>query len=142
MRSNNLLCWPLGNLILDILKIIGAFTALFELLFKSNLSAPRLGALPYLPCTVRLCWGKASLGVRLAAHSQLILLRVRLVLRTRLESRQNFARTKILPKENRYFKGRKDLGITMQFYHRLQTKKTKELQMRWFLSIILVLLKM
>lgn len=49
-------------------KTGGAFTALFELYFKNDLSLPRLGALPYLACIVRLCWGKASLGVRLVAH--------------------------------------------------------------------------
>jgi len=56
----------------------GVLTAAFELYFKSDLSLPRLGALRCAPCTVRLCWGKASLGARLAARFLLILMRVRL----------------------------------------------------------------
>ena len=52
-------------------------TAAFELYFKSDLSLPRLGALRCTPCTVRLCWDKASLGVRLAARFVLLLVRVR-----------------------------------------------------------------
>ena len=46
---------------------------------KKDLQAPRLGALPYLACTSRPCWGKASFGARLAARFLLILQRVRLV---------------------------------------------------------------
>jgi hypothetical protein len=43
------------------------FTALLELYFKNNVYLPRLVALPYPACIVRLCWDKASLGVHLAA---------------------------------------------------------------------------
>ncbi len=46
----------------------GAFTALLELYFKSNLYLPRLSALPHLPSIVRPRWTEASLGARWAAR--------------------------------------------------------------------------
>jgi len=46
----------------------GAFTAPFELYFKSNLSLSRLGALPYPVCISRPALGQGSFGARLAAR--------------------------------------------------------------------------